>query len=161
MYLVSSILYKGNDMKKIKKGFTLLELLVVISIIGILVALGAVAFTTAQQKGRDARRMGDLKAIQNAQEQYYAENTVYVNFGDGGNTCAGAIGNTMETIPTDPKGGDYDYGCRVTANFDGYCIEVLMEQAGKGNCDGCWCDDGEGRCSLNSGADYFCVKHLQ
>ena len=148
-------------MKKIKKGFTLLELLVVISIIGILVALGAVAFTSAQQKGRDARRMGDLKSIQNAQEQYYAENTEYINIGDGGNVCSGAIGNIMETIPTDPKGGTYNYGCRITSNLDGYCIEVELEQAGGGNCDGCWCDDVTGLCYFNSGTDYFCVKHLQ
>lgn len=55
-----------------KKAFTLLELLVVIGIIGVLVALGTVSYSTAQKKARDAKRKNDLKAIQNALEQYYS-----------------------------------------------------------------------------------------
>ena len=62
---------------KRKNGFSLLELLVVISIIGILIAISAVGFTTAQKRGRDARRRGDLKAWQDALEQTYAEHTNY------------------------------------------------------------------------------------
>ncbi len=55
-----------------KKGFTLLELLVVISIIAILISVGMTSFATAQKKGRDAKRKGDIKSVQNALEQYYS-----------------------------------------------------------------------------------------
>lgn len=34
--------------------------------------MGAVSFTTAQKKGRDAKRQSDIKAIQNAMEQCYS-----------------------------------------------------------------------------------------
>lgn len=54
------------------KGFTLLEILVVIGIIAIMVAMGTASFSTAQKKARDAKRKTDLRTIQNGLEQYYS-----------------------------------------------------------------------------------------
>lgn len=54
------------------QGFTLLELLVVISIIAMLITIGLSSFSTAQRKGRDAKRKSDIKEIQNSLEQYYS-----------------------------------------------------------------------------------------
>ena len=59
-------------MKKNRLGFTLMELLVVISIISILVTIGLSSFSTAQKKGRDVRRKGDLSSLSNALEQFYS-----------------------------------------------------------------------------------------
>jgi prepilin-type N-terminal cleavage/methylation domain-containing protein len=59
-------------MKK-SKGFSLVELLVVISIIAILSLIGLSLFSNAQQRSRDAKRKADLKAIQNAMEINYSE----------------------------------------------------------------------------------------
>lgn len=64
----------NHSMKKFLYGFTLLELLVVIGIIGILVGLGAVSYSTAQKKARDAKRKSDLQTLQNCLEQYYSYN---------------------------------------------------------------------------------------
>ena len=61
----------------LKKGFTLIELLVVILIIGILLSVGTVSYGNAQKKTRDARRKTDLKAIQQALQQYYNKNGTY------------------------------------------------------------------------------------
>ena len=65
------------------KGFTLVELLVVVAIIGILSAVGLVVFSNAQKAGRTAKIIQDLKAIQTALELYYSVNKSYPNPGGG------------------------------------------------------------------------------
>lgn len=111
--------------KKIFFGFTLLELLVVISIIGILVAMGAVAFTTAQKRGRDSKRRGDIQAIQKAYEQYFADNSLYAT------TCSTmAEGYMPGGTPTDPQGSQsYILNC----DSDQYCICAELEDVDGGN----------------------------
>ena len=63
--------------KKSNLGFTLIELLIAVTIIAILVSVGAVSFTRAQAKGRDSQRLSDLQEIRSALEMYYAENGSY------------------------------------------------------------------------------------
>lgn len=60
-----------------KSAFTLIELLIVITIIGILVATGVYSWQAAQVKARDSRRKTDVKAIQQALESYYQTNGEY------------------------------------------------------------------------------------
>ena len=62
-----------NYKLKINKGFTLVELLVVMSIIGVLAALAVGSFRTAQMRGRDATRKSDLKQISSSLELFYAD----------------------------------------------------------------------------------------
>lgn len=56
-----------------KKGFTLVELLVVISIIAILVAATSSSFINSQKRSRDASRKSELKNLSNALNMYYAD----------------------------------------------------------------------------------------
>lgn len=68
--------------QKNKSGFTLVELLVVITIIAILAAVGLTVYKGAEKHGRMAKRIEDLKAIQVALELYYANNKTYPKTAD-------------------------------------------------------------------------------
>ncbi len=71
-------------MKKYKdsKGFTIVELLIVIVVIGILALLVIVTYTGIQQKARNAKRSTDMSAIQTQLEAFYQTNGYYPNLTD-------------------------------------------------------------------------------
>jgi prepilin-type N-terminal cleavage/methylation domain-containing protein len=60
-----------------KKGFTLLELIVVIIIIGILATLGFAQYTKTLEKGRGAEAKLILGNLRSAEEAYYQEQGAY------------------------------------------------------------------------------------
>lgn len=60
-----------------RKGFTLVELLVAVGIIGVLASVSVVSLNSVRQKGRDAKRISEVKQMQNALEAYYASNGSY------------------------------------------------------------------------------------
>lgn len=59
------------------RGFTLIELLVVIAIIGLLSSVILASLGGARAKGRDARRIADIRQLQMALELYYDTNNKY------------------------------------------------------------------------------------
>ena len=91
---------------KRQEGFTIVELLIVIVVIGILAALVITTFTGIQQKARNTERETDIKALQGQIEAYYAQNGRYptlANMNTAAWRTANMKGLDCEAVK-DPKG---------------------------------------------------------
>jgi prepilin-type N-terminal cleavage/methylation domain-containing protein len=92
--------------QKIKQsGFTIVELLIVIVIIGILAAIGFVSYSNSTKKARDVERASDVKSMAAKAEEYYASDAT--NAGSYPADCtvlAGLSGLTADSTHA-PKGG--------------------------------------------------------
>lgn len=106
-----------------KKGFTLIEILVVITILGVLSTVGLSSFRLSQLKSRDARRKSDLAQVQRALEMYMNDYGSYP-IANGGNIGTFVWGVDMmkdvkDTVymiklPNDPTGNpEYCYNTDV------------------------------------------------
>jgi general secretion pathway protein G len=60
-----------------QRGFTLVELLIVLSLVSILAAMGVVQYRNSVQLGREAVLRRDLFAMRDAIDQYYADKNKY------------------------------------------------------------------------------------
>ena len=63
-----------------RKGFTLIELMIVVAIIGILAAIAIPNFLKFQAKSKTSEAKTNLKAIYTAETAYYSEENEYGNF---------------------------------------------------------------------------------
>ncbi len=75
-------MYHKTMNSKGARGFTLIEILIVIAIIGLLSTVILAALSTARRGARDAKRISELREMQTALELYYSDSEVYPD-GDG------------------------------------------------------------------------------
>jgi prepilin-type N-terminal cleavage/methylation domain-containing protein len=90
-----------------KNGFTFIELLVTITIIGIIFASGITAYTTISKNSRNARRSADLEAIRQALEMCRSIDGAYPDsiYADNKITCPVSFPAvvTLKSTQKDPK----------------------------------------------------------
>ena len=88
-----------------KRGFTLIELMVVIAVIAILSTIALFGITKAQASARDSSRQQIMNGIQMALERYYADNQAYYTTTNNfcGLTTALVAASYLSAQPNDPK----------------------------------------------------------
>lgn len=128
-----------NKLPSSRDGFTLMELLIVVAIIGILVTLTGMSYTKVQQQSRDARRKADLELIKSGVEIYKSDCNAYpaanlinspaTTLVGSGTPTGCAVSNTyISAIPTDPRSTTRNYVYRVVGS--GFEICASLEQSG-------------------------------
>lgn len=118
-----------------RKGFTLIEVLVAVTIVAILISIGVVSYSSVNKRSRDAKRKGDVEQLRSALEMYRADNGYYPNTGSGSWTDASGlstplVSSYLPAIPSDPKSTQtyrYEATNLSGGNYYGYCVSVLIE----------------------------------
>lgn len=110
------------SLKLKQRGFTIVELLIVIVVIGILAALVITTFTGIQQKARNTDRENDVRILHQQLEAYYAQNGRYptlANLNDSTFRSDNMRGMDDDTL-RDPKGSDAALVAAPAANSYAY-----------------------------------------
>lgn len=135
---------------KNKSGFTFIEILIAVSIIGFLASIGVVSYSSAQKKSRDGKRKADLEAIRSALEMYRADEGNYPSTGN----LSDLETDYIQSIPDDPKDPTYTYAYNSSGST--YCLGAYLEGGGGSSC-------GAGDCAFASGACVsdcnYCVQN--
>lgn len=116
-----------KKMLKNKNGFTLIELMIVVAIIGILAAIAIPNFMNYQCKAKQSEAKNTLGALRTSQEAYFAENSEYAN------TTAllgfETKGTSLYTIAVSGNSTEFSASAR-TANLNGAVDNWALSTAG-------------------------------
>ena len=117
-------------MKQNTKGFTLIEILVVVAIIAILAAIAFPSYQEQVVKTRRADAQGALMSLSNAMERYYVQNNSYVG------AAVGAGGIFPDESPVEGGTKYYDLSIPAgTLTATSYSLRAVPKNAQAG--DGC------------------------
>jgi prepilin-type N-terminal cleavage/methylation domain-containing protein len=126
------------------KGFTLVELLIVITLIGILATITSGNFFKSIKRAKDGKAISDIQEIAKALEMYYARNDSYpsdiygASFSNSTYFQSGRVPKTLNIAEGQPLPYKYDPTRRCI------CTEELQSDFLAGNCLNPDCDFEEG-----------------
>lgn len=113
--------------KNNKKGFTLIELIISITIIGVITALVTVNFASTSKRARDSRRMADLEKIRLSLEMAKQVLGTYPA------SLSAIVPAYLQQTPVDPKNPASTYYYDPQPGFYKYFLYATMEDMGSTN----------------------------
>lgn len=137
---------------KEKSGFTLIELMVAATIIGLLTAIAVASYVAAQRKSRDSKRKADLESIRGALEMMKVDCGSYRATAppwgaSWSETCGGQTYTYMQKVPQDPKDSSIIYYYATVGS--GYELCAYLESGGTNSCTG-----GANNCGSGKACNY-------
>lgn len=107
------------------KGFTLIELMIVIAIVGILASIAIPSYLDSVTQSRRSTAQGDLMSFANAMERHFTTNGTYV----------GATASSVFSATSPSDGGTTYYNLSVVPGASTYVLTAAATgaQAGDGN----------------------------
>jgi prepilin-type N-terminal cleavage/methylation domain-containing protein len=137
-----------NKTLRSKKGFTLIEIVLVLAIAGLIMLIVFLAVSGAQKSRRDTQRKGDAQGLAAALEQYYSTNQSYpasgaspgATYWSRTDPSTGAAYTLTATVASAPATGTIGYatgnicsgglGTTTGASSNNYAVVVGLEQGG-------------------------------
>ncbi len=154
--------------KKIsKRGFTLIEMLIVIAIIAILSSVFLVGLRGFRAGAYDSRRISDLQKVQSYLEILYnANNRAYPDAGSNWNSLKTALESSnlgISNVPSDPVSGQEYIYC-AASDKQSYILAAKLSTAGHSALNESYHGDHQDYSCTNpqldcsKGTQYLCVK---
>lgn len=129
---------RGQSMRR-NEGFTLIELMIVVAIIGILAAIAIPNFLAYQARAKQSEAKSNLAAIHTGETAYFAENNQYIdNFGAIGFSVTGQTQRysyELASADIEPATAITPAACNTTG-LDAITPGSAFTAAATGNIDG-------------------------
>lgn len=142
---LSAVVYGNGGVRSIQRGFSLIELMIVVAIIGILAAIALPSYSNYVKRGKAAEATSSLADARVKMEQFFQDNRTY----DGG-PCP-ADGKYFTYDCGAPDAATYTITATGTGDMSGFSFDINQANVKNSTFDGtagagCWLTSKDGSC---------------